>query len=162
MVVYFCKPSTNTVRKDTEVEEMPGSLRDTFTYSVLGSGRKKQKNKRDHLNKVEVEDQFLEFDLWLPQANHGMGVQTWKLNKIRASEMIQWVKSLLVTQTSVPGLTWLKGRTYSHRLSSDHTCNMAHEHTLLISEKNLKWSGKMAQWLKALAVQVWKPCKSQV
>lgn len=53
MVVYFCKPGTNALRKDTEVEEMPGSLRDTFAYSVLCSGRK---NKRDHLNKVEVED----------------------------------------------------------------------------------------------------------
>lgn len=62
-MVYFCKPSTNTVRKDTEVEEMPGSLRDTFAYSVLCSGRKEKKRERekDHLNKVE--DQFLEFDL---------------------------------------------------------------------------------------------------
>lgn len=52
VVVYFCKPSTNALRKDTEVEEMPGSLRDTFAYSVLCSGRE---NKRDHLNKVEVD-----------------------------------------------------------------------------------------------------------
>ena len=53
MVVYFCKPGTNALRKDTEVEEMPGSLTDTFAYSVLCSDRK---NRRDHLNKVEVED----------------------------------------------------------------------------------------------------------
>lgn len=63
-----------------------------------------------------------------------MSVHTQKLNKIRAKEMIQWVKSLLVTkpdtQTSVPGPTRLKGRTHSHRFSSDHTHNMAHAHTL--------------------------------